>query len=171
MGFLRDQSIRSRLLLLTFISSSIGLSLAFLLFTVYDEHLLRVHKVEELQSAADLIGLNSQAALVFDDETEGAKILLALQSRRQIEQDCTGRTEAYWHATSVPVSAGRFALLPPSAGRPSYGLQIASNSLGQSCEAITTSVIFTFARLWLICARNIGPWPFSLFLFFLPRCY
>lgn len=86
MGFLKNQSVRSRLLLLTFISSSIGLSLAFSLFAVYDEHLLRVHKVEELQSAADLIGLNSQAALVFDDETEGARILQALQTRAHIEQ-------------------------------------------------------------------------------------
>jgi len=86
MGFLKNRSVRSRLLLLTFISSSIGLSLAFLLFGIYDEHLLRAHKVEELQSAADLIGSNSQAALLFDDATNAATILHALQSRVHIEQ-------------------------------------------------------------------------------------
>lgn len=40
----RDASLRTRLVLLTLASSSVGLVLAFALFAVYDEHLFREHK-------------------------------------------------------------------------------------------------------------------------------
>ena len=73
-------------MLLTMMSSSVGLVFALLMYLAYSEHLAREHKVEELQSAADLIGTNSVAALVFDDNVEGARVLLALQTRKQIRR-------------------------------------------------------------------------------------
>src|SRR5208337_723009 len=59
----RNISLRRRLVLLTMVSSSVGLMFALLMYLAYNEHLAREHKVEELQSAADLIGTNSAAAL------------------------------------------------------------------------------------------------------------
>ena len=73
-------------MLLTMVSSSAGLVFALLMYLAYSEHLAREHKVEELQSAADLIGTNSVAALVFDDNVEGARLLLALQTRKHIRR-------------------------------------------------------------------------------------
>ncbi|MGB7846813.1 MAG: CHASE sensor domain-containing protein [Candidatus Acidiferrum sp.] len=86
MSILKNSSLKSRLVLLTLVSSSAGLLLAFTLFLIYGEHLLRLHKVEELQSAADLIGTNSAAALIFEDAAEGTKILRALQTRNHIRR-------------------------------------------------------------------------------------
>ena len=82
----RNISLKSRLVLLTMVSSSVGLVFALFMGVAYNEHLAREHKVEELQSAADLIGTNSAAALVFDDSVEGARVLLALQTRKHIRQ-------------------------------------------------------------------------------------
>lgn len=73
-------------MLLTMVSSSVGLAFALFMGLVYYEHFAREHKVEELQSAADLIGTNSTAALVFDDKAEGARVLQALQTRKDIRQ-------------------------------------------------------------------------------------
>lgn len=93
MGIPGNSSLKSRLVLLTLVSSSVGLLLAFSLFVLYDEHLLRDHKMEELRSAADLTGTNSAAALVFDDSAEGTKILLALKTRIHIRQGVLYRTD------------------------------------------------------------------------------
>ncbi|MGC0778484.1 MAG: PAS domain S-box protein, partial [Candidatus Acidiferrum sp.] len=82
----RNISLKSRLVLLTMVSSSVGLVLALFMGVTYNEHLARQHKVEELQSAADLIGTNSAAALVFDDSVVGARLLLALQTRKHIRR-------------------------------------------------------------------------------------
>ncbi len=86
MAILENTSLKTRLVLLTLVSSSVGLLVAFTMFLIYDIHLLRMHKVEELSSAADLIGTNSAAALVFDDATEGARILRALETRTNVRQ-------------------------------------------------------------------------------------
>jgi two-component system sensor histidine kinase/response regulator len=79
-------SLRRRLLLLTMISCSAGVLFAVLMGLAYNEHLAREHKVEELQSAADLLGTNSTAALVFEDSAEGARVLQALQTRKHIRR-------------------------------------------------------------------------------------
>ncbi len=73
-------------MLLTMVSSSIGLVFVLFMGLVYYEHFAREHKVEELQSAADLIGTNSTAALVFGDNVEGARVLQALRTRKHIRR-------------------------------------------------------------------------------------
>jgi len=72
--------------LLTMVSSSVGLVFALFMGLVYYEHFAREHKVEELQSAADLIGTSSTAALVFDDKKEGARVLQALRTQKHIRR-------------------------------------------------------------------------------------
>ena len=83
---LRDTSLRARLALVTLAGSGVGLLLAFALLAIYDDHLLREHKVEELRSAADLLATGSTAALVFDDAEQAAKVLRGLESRVHIGQ-------------------------------------------------------------------------------------
>jgi hypothetical protein len=84
MGMLRSSSLRFRLMVLTLVSSCAGLLVAFSAFVIYDEHLLREHKVEELRSAADLIETSSLVALIFDDPREADKVLAALRARVHI---------------------------------------------------------------------------------------
>jgi len=93
MKSLRDTSLKVRLVLVTLASSSAGLLLAFALFAICDDRLLREHKVEELRSAADLIGSSSAAALVFDDQEEGARLLGGLESRVHIGQGVLYRAD------------------------------------------------------------------------------
>jgi hypothetical protein len=72
--FTQNISLRHRLLILTMSTSSIGLLAALAIFLLYNQSLIREHKVEELHSAADLIGTSSAAALVLDDPVEGTKL-------------------------------------------------------------------------------------------------
>ena len=90
---LRNSSLKIRLVAVTLASSAAGLAMAFALFVMYDNHLLREHKVEELRSAADLIATSSTAALVFDDSEEGTKVLRALESRIHIGQGALYRPD------------------------------------------------------------------------------
>jgi hypothetical protein len=47
-------------------------------------HVARQQKVEELRSTADLLAMNSTAALEFDDALSGAKLLEVLRGRAAI---------------------------------------------------------------------------------------
>lgn len=73
-------------MVLTTSSSGLGLALAIVLLLVYNDGRLREHKLEELNSAADLIGTNSAAALVFDDAKESERLLQALRTRKHISE-------------------------------------------------------------------------------------
>jgi len=82
----RDISLRRRLVLLTMVSSSAGLVFALLIYLVYNEHLARENKVEDLQAAGNIVGMNSTAAVVFDDRAEGERVLQALQTKEDIRE-------------------------------------------------------------------------------------
>jgi two-component system sensor histidine kinase/response regulator len=89
----RNISLHWQLMLLTMVSSSVGMVVAMTLLFIYNDHRIREDKVEELRSAADLIGTNSVAALVFEDQAEGARILQALHTRRHIRQGVLYRAD------------------------------------------------------------------------------
>jgi hypothetical protein len=81
---IRELSLRQRLLLLTMVTSGIGVVLGCLGFLAYDMHMARQQKAEDLRSTADILAMNSTAALEFDDALAGAKLLEALRTRPQI---------------------------------------------------------------------------------------
>ena len=81
---IRELSLRQRLLLLTMVTSGIGVLFGCFGFLFYDSHVARQQKVEELQSTADLIGTNSTAALIFGDASGGSELLEALRTRTRI---------------------------------------------------------------------------------------
>jgi two-component system sensor histidine kinase/response regulator len=85
--------LHGRLMLLTMASSAVGMIVAMTLLFIYNDRRIREDKVEELRSAADLIGTNSAAALVFEDVTESSRILHALQTRRHIVQGVLYRAD------------------------------------------------------------------------------
>ena len=105
----KNISLHWRLMLLTMASSGAGMVVAMTLLFIYSDHRIREDKVEELRSAADLIGTSSVAALIFEDEAESARILQALQTRRHIVQgvlySADGKLAARFQR---PGSRGRF---------------------------------------------------------------
>ena len=106
---IRELSLRQRLLLLTMVTSAIGVLFGCLAFLLYDLHAARQQKVEELQSTADLIGTNSTAALIFDDASGGSKLLEALRTRPGFARESfTFQMELSLLPTSAPTCKGRF---------------------------------------------------------------
>ena len=98
---IRELSLRQRLLLLTALASGVGILLGCAAFFVYDTHEARNRKVEELQSASDLVGTNSAAALAFDDPVSGAKFLAALGTRKNIRAGVLYRKDGSFFASYV----------------------------------------------------------------------
>src|SRR4029077_14162291 len=81
---IREASMRQRLLLLTIVTSGIGVLLGCIGFLAYDMHVARQEKLEILRSTGELVGMNSTAALEFGDEIAGAKLLESLSTRPDI---------------------------------------------------------------------------------------
>jgi two-component system sensor histidine kinase/response regulator len=93
MGMSRNKSLKSRLAILTLVSSCVGLLVAFAMFVFYDLHLMQASKEEELRCAGELIGTNSAAALVFDDKKAGEEILGGLKARMHIGEGALYRSD------------------------------------------------------------------------------
>jgi len=110
---IRELSLRQRLLLLTMLTSGIGVLLGCLAFLAYDMHLAREHREEDLHSVADLIGTNSTAALAFDDAIGGGKLLEALGTRSHIRMGVLYRPDGSYFASYIrPNLNGK--TLPPN---------------------------------------------------------
>ncbi|HLK04599.1 MAG TPA: PAS domain S-box protein [Candidatus Acidoferrum sp.] len=77
----RELSLRQRILLLTMVTTAIGLALGSAGYLVYDNRTAREQKLQQLELAADLIGTNSAASLAFDDAESANKYLAALRTR------------------------------------------------------------------------------------------
>ncbi len=59
---------------------------ALLVYLAYNEHLARKNKVEDLQAAGEIVGMNSTAAIVFADSSEGERLLQSLQTKKDIRR-------------------------------------------------------------------------------------
>jgi PAS domain S-box-containing protein len=88
-------------LLLTLLTSGIGMAVGCGAFFAYDMHSARERKVAELQSTADLIGTNSTAALAFEDTVAGAKLLEALRTRKHIRSGVLYSSDGHFFASYV----------------------------------------------------------------------
>ena len=69
----RELSLRQRILLLTMLTSGIGLVLGSAGNLFFDIRSAKEHKVEQLQLTADLIGTIARASLAFDDPESAAQ--------------------------------------------------------------------------------------------------
>jgi two-component system sensor histidine kinase/response regulator len=131
MGFksIREMSLRQRLLLLTMVTSGIGVLLGCIGFLAYDMHVVRQQKMEELRSTGDLVGMNSTAALEFGDEIAGAKLLESLRTRPDIRVGILYRPDGGYVASYVRADLDRNVL---PVGRAPQGMVWAKERLTYS---------------------------------------
>ncbi|HUO07555.1 MAG TPA: response regulator [Phycisphaerae bacterium] len=81
----RDLSIRSKLTLMTMLTTTMALVVACAGFAIYDVSNSRKELVEELKVHADVIGDNSTAALAFTNSSDAAQTLETLRAATNIE--------------------------------------------------------------------------------------
>jgi methyl-accepting chemotaxis protein len=114
---LQSLSIRQRLLLLTMLTSAIGILPACVGYLLYDYDQERRQKTEEMRSLADLVGTNATAALAFDDAAGATKLLESLRTRPHIRMAALYRHDEALLASYIRSDlAGK--LLAPPAGHP-----------------------------------------------------
>jgi two-component system sensor histidine kinase/response regulator len=163
---IREISLRQRLLLLTMLTSGIGVLLGCLGFLAYDMHVAREHKEEDLHSAADLIGTNSTAALAFDDATSGSELLGALSTRSQIRLGILYRSDGSFFASYMRADVNGMLRAPD---RPPGGMVWSKNRL-----AYTSPVRLESRELgWLYLESDITDlqerlWRFEQLTAFIP---
>jgi PAS domain S-box-containing protein len=123
---IRELSLRQRLLLLTMVTSGIGMLFGCFGFQLYDSREARQQKVEELQSIADLISTNSTAAIVFGDATAESKLLEALSTRPRIRAGILYLPDGALFASYVRTDMQGKILMPV---RPPQGIVWKNDSL------------------------------------------
>jgi two-component system sensor histidine kinase/response regulator len=123
---IRELSLRQKLLFLTLMTSGIGLTLGCVGFLAYDTHAAHEQKVEELQSAADLVGTNAVAPLAFDDAMSGSKLLEALHTRGHLRAGVLYRKDGSYFASFVRDDLKGSAVVPD---RTSQGVTWGQNRL------------------------------------------
>ena len=108
----REFSLRQRLLLLTMVTSGVGVLLGCLGFLVFDLYAARELKENELDAAAGVIGTNSTAALAFDDPMDGAKLLGALRTTRHIRLGVLYRADGSFFASYARADVNGKTIIP-----------------------------------------------------------
>ena len=111
-SFLYALSIRQRLLLLTMLTSAIGVLPACVGYLIYDYHQERRQKMEEIQSLAAIIGTNATAALAFDDAAGATKLLESLRTRPHIRMGVLYRDDGAFFASYIRPDLTRMVLAP-----------------------------------------------------------
>src|SRR5438477_1151667 len=112
MRFLRDVSLKWKLMVIIMLISSVALLLACAAFVLYEVLLFRKDVVDDLTVKAEVIGSQSTAALKFRDPRAAAEILEKLKAEKRIVAACV-----YGHDGQVlakyqrPDAQGNFA--PP----------------------------------------------------------
>src|SRR6266849_3708753 len=101
LSFVHGLSIRQRLLMLTMLTSGIGVLLGCAAYLVYDIHADRLQKAEEIQSLSALVGTNAVAALAFDDAEGAAKLLESLRTRPHVRIGVLYRADGSFFASYV----------------------------------------------------------------------
>ena len=114
-AFLDRLSIRQKLLLLTMLTSGIGVLQGCIGYLIYDHHEERLQKMEELQSLADLIGTNATAALAFDDAAGATKLLESLRTRPHIRMGVLYRPDGAFFASYIRADLTGKVIVPAAA--------------------------------------------------------
>src|SRR5204862_7549289 len=80
----RDVPIRRKLMLMVALTSSAALALACTAFVAYEIFMFRRTMILNLSTLAEMIGANSAAAVVFNDQRSAEETLAALRAERHI---------------------------------------------------------------------------------------
>lgn len=123
--FLRNVSIRTKLLLLATTSALLALVIAFSGMAAYDIQFIRQSKVDQLESQAKMLAFNSTGVLTFQDKAATRELLASMAMYPTVEYVCvrdeTGSLFAEFR--SHPNSEAR---LP---GNPASGHQITDEGI------------------------------------------
>jgi PAS domain S-box-containing protein len=126
MRWLYKSSIRRKLRLIIFATSSAALLLACAVFVTFDLLSSRRQIERDLATLAEITGSNCTAALTFNDPKAAREVLLTLSAKRQIRSACIydreGRVFAKYRRSDLPDN------FSPPAPRPD-GSQFAGNRL------------------------------------------
>jgi PAS domain S-box-containing protein len=88
MQLIRDSSIQRKLTSVIVCTSLVGLSLACLIFDLYERTSFRGAMTSELSVLADTLGANTAASLAFNDRKSAQEMLGALRAERHIVAAC-----------------------------------------------------------------------------------
>jgi two-component system cell cycle sensor histidine kinase/response regulator CckA len=126
---LRHLSIKGKLIAVTFLSTGATLLLVAIAFAFYAVHTYRQTLVRQLTTQAEIIGFNSESALVFRDEKSASETLAALRAEPQIAFAGIYTPDGRPFATYVRAERAGKATIPESAVGPVAGLQLSGDSL------------------------------------------
>lgn len=84
LGFIKRSSIKTKLLIIIMLTSSISLGVASFFFVNNEIHSMRHAMVRDLSIIADMIASNTNAALLFENQEDAQEILDALQTQSHI---------------------------------------------------------------------------------------
>ena len=88
MRLMRNAAIQSKLTLVIVCTSLVGLSLACLTFDAFERSSFRAAMTSEFATLADTLGMNTSAALAFDDRKSAEQQLTALRAEPHIVAAC-----------------------------------------------------------------------------------
>lgn len=91
--FLRNLSIKKKLVLIIMLVSSVGLLLAGASFITYEWFSLRKHMLNDLVTHSEMIADNCTGSLSFDDPQDAEEVLGSLQHNHPIEYACVYRSD------------------------------------------------------------------------------
>ena len=92
-GFLRNLSVKKKLILIIMLVSSVGLLLAGGSFITYEWFSLRKHMVNDLNTHSEMIADNCTGSLSFDDPQDAEEVLGSLKHNHPIEYACVYRRD------------------------------------------------------------------------------
>jgi signal transduction histidine kinase len=122
MRFLRDVSLKRKLMVIIMLTSSVALLLACAAFVIYERAQYRKDVVDDLTVKAEVIGSQSTASLKFKDPKAAIEILDKLKTEKRIVAACIyaldGTVLARYERPDV---AGKFS--PPAMAHSSYSFQ------------------------------------------------
>ncbi len=101
MSAFRDRSLRRKLTTTVMLTTGCALLLAFAVLTVNEVVTARRSLVEGAQTLAGVVGINSTAALMFDDPAAAEETLSALAADRNLEGAALYRTDGSLFASFV----------------------------------------------------------------------
>jgi uncharacterized membrane protein affecting hemolysin expression len=88
MQFFRNSSIQRKLMTVIFFTSLLGLSVAAMAFEFYERASFRSALVSELEAHSRTLGLNTAAALAFNDRKAAQDLLASLRVESHVVESC-----------------------------------------------------------------------------------
>lgn len=158
-----SQSISGRLMRLIVLASGVALLLAYVSYLAYDFYSLRRSLIESIDSQANLIGLDSETALLFDDQQTAEMTLTALRGAPSILEaeifDANGNSFAHYVRPGSAPALASVPRLPSSSATASWiesGAVLVGRAIDSNGKRIGAVYILAETRDVMHEARQFG---------------